>query len=161
MSGESLCFAFLAVGLPLFLLLRYARSRACSAQQRRTLKAMLIALVINTSVVLVATKAREARLFVLPLVLVFPLLGVAWRSEWQHQGGLRRLLRVLRSWPYALGALFALGIIILVSDHVFVLSDGVPSENLFHEYFMLQSAFMVLCVLADIQRPVGVTTPLE
>ncbi len=149
MSGESLSFAFLAMGLPVFLLLRYALRPACTTENKKWIKAMLIGLVLNTAVVLVATKAREARLFVLPLLLVMPLLGTAWRSEIGQHGGFAKLVGTLRHWPYALAFVFFAGIVVLVSDYVFSLSDGVPSANLFHEYFVLQALFMGCCILSD------------
>lgn len=152
MAGESLCFAFLAVGLPVFLIARYALSTACSADNRRWVKAFLIGLVLNTAVVLVATKAREARLFVLPLMLVLPLLGRAWSVEVERHGGLATLFRPLKTWYYALAFVLFAAIVVLVSDHIFSLSDGVGSENLFHEYFVLSALFMGCCILSDTER---------
>ena len=152
MSGETLCFAFLALGLPVFLIARYALSPMCTDDHKRWIKAFVIAVVLNTAVVLVATKAREARLFALPLLLVLPLLGRAWSVEVGRHGGLVGLLGFFKRWHYALVFFFFGGIVVLVSDHIFSLSDGVGSENLFHEYFVVQSLFMGCCLLADVHR---------
>jgi len=152
MAGESLCFAFLALGLPLFLLARYVVSVHCSVVHKQWMQAFLIALLLNTAVVFVAAKAREARLFALPLLMLLPLLGAAWRTEMERHGGFRAMLAVLRSWPYVLAFMIALCVIILISDHVFVLSDTVPSQNLYHEYFIGQALFMSTCILSDLKR---------
>ncbi len=152
MAGESLCFAFLALGLPCFLLARYALGEVCTPEHLRWIKAFLIALVLNTAVVFAATKAREARLFALPLLLVLPLLGRVWSVELARHGGWGGMFRFMRQWHYVLlFGLFA-GILVLITEHVFILSDGVPSENLFHEYFLAQSLFMACCILSDAHR---------
>ncbi|MBK8612163.1 MAG: hypothetical protein IPN85_01510 [Flavobacteriales bacterium] len=151
-AGESLSFLFLALGLPLFLIGRYVLGPACPASHKQQVRAMLIALLVNTAVVLVATKAREARLFALPLVLVFPLLGHAWQAEMARHQGFFGLFRFLRRWDLAMFFLFAGSLVVLVSDHLFVLSDGVASENLFHEVFMVQALFMLCCWLSDITQ---------
>lgn len=159
MAGESLCFLFLAIGLPLFLLARYVLSPDCPPAHKRWIESFLIALVLNTAVVLMATKAREARLFTLPLLLVLPMIGAAWSKEMERHHGIRGLLAPLKRWPYAISFLYAGGLVVLVSDHVFQLSDGVGSANLFHEYFVVQSLFMCACLLSDAarRRPVPVS----
>lgn len=152
MAGESLCFLFLALGLPLFLIGRYVLLPECPAPHKQRVRAMLIALLLNTAVVLVATKAREARLFALPLIFVFPLLGHAWHAEMARHQGFRGVFHSLRRWDLALLFLFAGSLVVLVADHVFVLSNGVASENLFHEVFIGQALFMLCCWLSDIAR---------
>ena len=160
MAGESLSYCYLALGLPLFLLGRYAISSECLPQYQRLIRAVLIALVVNTAAVFVAAKAREARLFALPLLLVLPLLGRVWLVELRRHGGFVRMLGFFKRWDYALVFLLSGGLLMLVSDHVFSLSDGVPSENLFHEYFMVQSLFIVCCLLSDFyQRAAGRRKP--
>ncbi|HRH39286.1 MAG TPA: hypothetical protein PK760_13130, partial [Flavobacteriales bacterium] len=75
MAMESLCYLSMVMALPVFLLVRYQRSMACTEDERRMLRAFWIALVLNTVAVLVAAKAREARSFALPLIIVWPLIG--------------------------------------------------------------------------------------
>jgi hypothetical protein len=111
-------------------------------------RAFLITLFLNTLVVLFFAQAREARLFALPIILVWPLLGKAFLTELARHGGwegfLAYFVRPARSF---------LLIILLVAIYVLVrlafpMSTGIQQDNPFHEYIAVQTLFMVACLIA-------------
>ena len=72
---ETIISIFLTLALPLLLLIFYRNRSSASTEDRKLIKAFLLTAVINTVIVLVSARAREARLFALPLVFLWPLLG--------------------------------------------------------------------------------------
>lgn len=147
MAGESLSFLYLSIGLSIFLIATYAIRGDLSKVNRVLVRGFLLTMFLNTLVILLATKAREARLFFLPVLLISPLLGRAWLRDLNRMGGMKGYFKIRAYWPGMLLFLFGASILVLFSDHVFRLSDGVGSRNLHHEYFLAQSLFILLNVL--------------
>lgn len=150
-AGESLCYLALVLALPVFLLVRFQRSTSCSDEDRRLLRAFWISLVVNTITVLVAAKAREARLFALPLIFVWPLFGKVVQSEIERHGGWRLMLsffeRPLSAFEFVLKAI----VWIFAVHFGFALSTGIPQDNLFHEYLIAAGLLILTCTMADAQ----------
>jgi hypothetical protein len=142
MTWETFIYLYLVFGIP-FALLLTTRGNGPRSWER----AFLVSLVLNTVVVLVCTKAREARLFMLPLVLLWPWMGERLATLTDDDNGWRMLLPLLRKWEYALVLLMAMGCAILVMDRGWDLSDGNASGNPWHEYFLAQTLVLILAVL--------------
>jgi len=77
---ETLVGIFLVLAWPLVLL------RPLLGRHRLLTMGFAVSLVINTMMVLLMAKAREARLFALPLMLVWPMLGLR-RYAWPNLKG--------------------------------------------------------------------------
>ena len=156
MTWESFIYLYLAIGLPAGILFAAKPGedgpRTFAPRYRG---AFLLALVINSTVVLLCTKAREARLFALPLLFAWPLLGSILRDSWNELLPLRAIRSMFARWEYALFFVFVLGLLVLVSDHGWELSDGNASGNLWHEYFLLQSVLILLYFMARRWRTGG------
>ena len=152
MTAETLCYLVLTLALPVFLLTRYGRTATSTQEERERLKAFWIALALNTALVLIAAKAREARVFALPLVLAWPLLGKAWTAEMERHGGWQGLAAPFSRIDLAVLFLaFAVAVAWFVG-HVFVLSTGIPQDNLFHEYLVAELLFIAACLISDRAR---------
>lgn len=153
--AETVAYLLLVLALPTYLLLRF-RGQAPGLQGRLT-AGFLVALALNTAVVLSAALAREARLFALPLLLGWPLLGAALKAELRQAGGWRGLAALLRNYRTAavLAALLA-----LVSFAVFRLfepSTGIEEDSLFHEWLIAELGLIAALVLA--RRRMRATAP--
>ena len=103
-------------------------------------------MLLNTIVVLFCTKAREARLFALPLVFVWPFLGGMLVNA-KELLGLPNLRSMLKHWEYATVLLLIFGLLALFVDRGWELGDGNASGNLWHEYFLVQSGAILLHVM--------------
>jgi hypothetical protein len=148
MLGESLGYMALVLVLPVFLLARFQKSKACSDEERTLLRAFWIALVLNTIVVLLAAKAREARLFALPMIFAWPLLGKVITAEIERGGGLRSFLSFLRKPLWAIGFVVKSTVLIISVRKLFVLSTGIQQDNLFHEYLIGELLLILICLYA-------------
>lgn len=145
--GETIGFMLLVLALPLFL---FFRQRTSIAQAWR--KAFIIALLLNVPLVLVGAYAREARLFALPLVMLWPFMGSALHAELAQHGGWRGLLQTFRS-PLAALTLIAIGTLIAFGAYAgFTLTAGWQQDNLFHELLIAQLVFIAACMIASPRR---------
>ena len=91
-SVETLMGIFLVLAWPLVLL------RSLLSRYRLLTMGFAVSLVINTLMVLLMAKAREARLFALPLMLIWPLLGLrqyAWPTMKRSFGPKNGLILML------------------------------------------------------------------
>lgn len=75
-------FSFILVLGPVSYLLFIAqRNMHFNGMQKRYIRAFFLALIINTPIVMLATLAREARLYALPLIFLWPLIGQMFGAE--------------------------------------------------------------------------------
>ncbi len=74
-SIETIVSAFLVLAIPIYLVYKIYKKNLIEESHSDLLKAGAISILINTPIVLLSTRAREARLFALPLVFLWPLLG--------------------------------------------------------------------------------------
>ncbi|HUH47575.1 MAG TPA: hypothetical protein VLZ54_10515 [Arenibacter sp.] len=137
-------FSFLLVLVPaLYFLFVTNKEKKFTTVQKRFVQAFLIGLLINTPVIMLATLARESRLFALPLIFLWPLAGQLF---WKELTLLMRpdlYLEVFRSWP---NRLYFLGLCILnylISFKVYVPSFP-AADNFFNEYLFI--VFLLISV---------------
>ncbi len=78
---ESVVSCVMALGPIGLLALMYARAHALREDERPLVVAALVTAFINTPLVFVTARAQEARLFVLPLIFMWPLLGHWFRQS--------------------------------------------------------------------------------
>ncbi len=152
MAGESLCYLTLVLALPSFLLYRHGRSDTSSPADRARLQAFWITLVLNTLVVLFAAKAREARLFALPMVLGWPLLGKAIMDELRRAGGIGSFLAFMRQPLLAIEFAVKAVVLCIAVYRFFSLSTGIELDNLFHEYLIAELLLILVCLYAGKYR---------
>ncbi|MCB9183097.1 MAG: hypothetical protein H6591_04195 [Flavobacteriales bacterium] len=152
MAGESLCYLTLALALPSFLLYRHGRSDASSPADRAMIQAFWITLVLNTLVVLFAAKAREARLFALPMILGWPLLGKAIMDELRRAGGIGSILSFMRQPLLAIAFVVKAVVLSIAVYRFFSLSTGIEQDNLFHEYLIAELLLILVCLYAGKYR---------
>lgn len=74
-SIESLVCIITTLGFPLFIALEYLYKHNVTKEEQRYFSALLLTCFLNTAIVLLTARARESRLFALPLLLWWPILG--------------------------------------------------------------------------------------
>ncbi len=144
MAGETVGYLLMTLLFPALLLWRSGRRGASPGLTR----AFWIALALNTAAVLWAAKAREARVFALPLLIAWPLLGKALADVAAAFGGWRVLLK--RCLKPRILALLTIGsaAAYLAVRRAFVLSSNVPGDNLWHEFLALALVLSAALLLA-------------
>ena len=136
---ETLVGIFLVLAWPLVLL------RRLLGKLRFFTLGLVASLVVNTFIVLFMAKAREARLFALPLLLIWPLLGLRRYNlqgfKWQPS-------------PVAL-LLLVLGVggTVHLAWNVYQSTVGTNTDNLFREYLTLYG--ISLAFYGSFSRPKG------
>jgi hypothetical protein len=80
---ESVISIFLAVGFQVYILFEYITENTLDVKEKKMVNSFLLALILNMLVVLTTTRARETRLFALPLVFLWPIFGKYFLHELQ------------------------------------------------------------------------------
>ncbi|WP_299705391.1 hypothetical protein [uncultured Pontibacter sp.] len=137
---ESIASFILAIGLQSYLLYCYASRKLLSTTEKRYITAFILALIINTLVVILTTQARETRLFALPLVFLSPLLGKYLIREYKFIRN--KLLRAPKN--ELLRSLLLLAVLIslslIITNSFYFQTIGSPAENLFDEYIAVAAS---------------------
>jgi hypothetical protein len=144
---ETLFYFLLVLAPGLYLLFVTRKKKVFTTVQKRFVQAFFISLLINTPVIMLATLARESRLFALPLIFLWALGGQLFWKELTLLVRPDLYLEVFKGWP---NRLYLLGLCILnylISFKVYV--PSFPAEdNFFNEYlfivFLLISVHLLL-----------------
>jgi len=146
-SVETIASFFLVLGPSIYFVSRILRKRPLTILEKKYLIAFFIVLIINTPIVLLATLAREARLFAMPLIFLWPLAGQLYGKELALLMKWGLYLDCFKNWSYSL-LLLVLGLLnYMVSFKLYV--PSFPSkDNFFNEYLfgvlLLMSLHFVL-----------------
>ncbi|HOY32083.1 MAG TPA: hypothetical protein PKW80_09410 [Bacteroidales bacterium] len=130
-SNESIISLFLAVGLHFYFIFWYLKDAGLTLFERKLIKSFILTLIINSVVILLAAKAREIRLFALPLLFVWPIIGKVVLSEFKlMKTGYKNLKNLL----FVPLFLFLSFISLIISNYIYTLTEPDRNENFFHEY---------------------------
>lgn len=152
-SALETVFSFILVlGPVLYLFLMAQRSLSFNGMQKRYIKAFFFVIVINTPIVMLATLAREARLFALPLIFLWPLVGQLFGKEMAMMCKARLYMECFCSLR---NILYLIGAVILnywISFKLYL--PSFPTEdNFFNEYlFIMLLLISVHFILHNNQR---------
>lgn len=125
--SETCWMLFLVVGLPLQLSLLFPGN-----WPKRDRQSFWIALLINTVVVLATARAREARLFALPLIFAWPWLAGAVKILYAEVEQ-RAAAMAKNAWIY----LLLLPLAYYLAKYTFTQTAANPAENWFNEYLFV------------------------
>lgn len=147
-SVETLVSFFLVLGPSLYFLYISMKPKAFTILEKKYVLAFLIALVINTPIVMAATLARETRLFALPLFFLWPLVGQLFGKNLTHLLRPGLYIDCFKNWRYSLLLLILCLINYAISFKLYV--PSFPSkDNFFNEYlfvllFMISLHFVLV-----------------
>ena len=141
---ESLVSGFLVLGWPLYLLF-YTDKNSLTDREKRLIPAVVLSVVLNTIVVLLMTKARELRLFALPLIFLWPLLGKCFLSSVKRMSltFLKRehLLRIIGT----ISVLLVLLVLVYLLAYNWYLPTGThPEDHGLRFYLWFSSSFVLV-----------------
>ena len=125
--SETCWMLFLVVGIPLQLSLLFPE-----AWPKRDRQAFWLALLLNTVVVLATARAREARLFALPLIFAWPWLAGAVKILYAEVEQ-RAAAMAKSAWIY----LLLLPMAYFLGKYTLTQTAANPAENWFNEYLFL------------------------
>lgn len=125
--SETCWMLFLVVGIPLQLSLLFPE-----AWPKRDRQAFWLALLLNTVVVLATARAREARLFALPLIFAWPWLAGTVKMLYAEVEQ-RAAAMAKSAWIY----LLLLPMAYFLGKYTLTQTAANPAENWFNEYLFL------------------------
>lgn len=161
---ETITSFFLTIGPFLYFLKVYFTTSSPGPSEKQFIKAFWLCLIINTPIVVAATFAREARLFVLPLFFLWPFAGCFLSSELKLLSTYNYVHSVLRNLKYLAIFIFLNWINYLISFEVYSPSFGVQEDNYFNEYlfvliFIMITHFLLRSFMRLTQTMKKTTTP--
>lgn len=144
-ASESIISFYLVLGVPLLFLYHLTKEKLDSALNLQLTRSFFLTLIINSLVVILMTKAREARLFALPLVFIWPVFSQLFKEQIRLVTDLKTYLHMLRKWTYLLAFLFFNFINYLVSQHLYV--NTVGGDDWFTEYMQVINFILISTIL--------------
>ncbi|MBC8769521.1 hypothetical protein H4O18_16100 [Arenibacter sp. BSSL-BM3] len=154
-SVETIVSFFLVLGPSLYFLYMSMKPKAFTLLEKKYVLAFLVALVINSPIVMAATLARETRLFALPLFFIWPLVGQLFGKDLTLLSRPGLYLDCFKNWRYRILLLALCLINYMVSFKLYVPSFP-AKDNFFNEYLfvllLMISLHFVLVTFKDKNR---------
>jgi len=153
---EVFVLLFVVILFPLFIAYQSIDTIMADKSQKKALKATLLALAINTPIVFIGTRAREARLLALPLVFLWSLMGsLIHQSLQKFVFDLKKVLpwfshRKLRSALWILLLLFLTLFLAFFSFHVYKPTLGGNSDFGFRAYLFVILVYVTFSYLLPV-----------
>ncbi|MGB0999111.1 MAG: hypothetical protein ACPG4W_04170 [Flavobacteriales bacterium] len=141
---ESLISFFLVLGTPLYLLYNGVKKNMMNdVDSEKYLRAFLITVLINSAIVLLTTKAREARLFVVPMFFIWPLFTRLFYEDIKLLISLKNYKSTFSNLSYVASFTFLNGLNYILSFKIYETTIGHPNDNYFNEY-LFAMLFIIL-----------------
>ncbi|MCK0192409.1 hypothetical protein [Arenibacter sp. F20364] len=135
-SVETLVSFFVVMGPSLYFLYMTRKARVFTTMEKKYVLSFLLALAINTPIVMTATLARETRLFALPLVFLWPLAGQLFGRDLALLMKPRLYLACFKDWRYSVLLLLLSFMSYAVAFRLYVPSFP-AKDNFFNEYLFI------------------------
>ena len=142
-SIETIISIVLTLGIFIYFLFSSKRDHQASETEKTFVNAFILSCVLNTLVVLIAAFAREARLFSLPLVFLWPLMAQYCLKEIKLLLTFKVYLKCFARWKYCI----TFGIVSVVNYIIsfVVYMPSFPSDdNYFNEYLFV--SLQLICL---------------
>jgi hypothetical protein len=135
-SIESIFSFFLIYLIPLYLLF-VLYIKKIKIAHKKYLIAFFITLIINTIIVYSTTKAREVRLFVIPLFFLWPIFSNLFLSEIKILFDTKIYKIHFKNWKFIVSFLIIFVINYLISYKIYWFSFVSQKSNYFNEYLFI------------------------
>jgi hypothetical protein len=135
---ESLISFFLVLGLPLYFLINGVKNRGVYwTKYHKYVNAFLLTVIINSVIVLFLTQAREVRLFVIPMLFIWPIFSRLFIEDLKLLISIKQYISTFSKLNYVAFFAFLNFLNYTLSFKVYETTIGSPSENYFNEYLFI------------------------
>ena len=141
---ETISSFFLIMLFPLFLLFRHRVYIHQQNELNQTVRAFFLIFILNTFIVLTSAYARESRLFALPLLWIFPLLGQLLARDWELVKSIKSLNFRTLKWPVLLIQLLILMLAYYYCYFMYRTTIQLPETTFNRGYLFL---IILLCII--------------
>jgi hypothetical protein len=150
---ESICSMLLIFALPLYFLYYYFRNKTqLSIITSKLIKAFLITLIINTLIVFLNTKAREVRLFVIPLFYLWPIFGVLFLNDFKLLFNVKAYRSLLLNKTYVFYGVI-LNILAFIFSFVIYHPTSGPRLGVFNLYLFISFSIIIAHFFISKSKP--------
>ncbi|MFI1744138.1 hypothetical protein [Thalassobellus sediminis] len=150
---ESICSMLLIYALPLYFLCYYYRNKKqVSVINSKLIKAFLITLIINTLIVFLNTKAREVRLFVIPLFYFWPIFGAFFLNDFKLLFNLSAYRSLLLNKTYVFYVVI-LNILTFIFSFVLYKPTSGPRLGVFNLYLFISFSIIIAHFIINKSKP--------
>jgi hypothetical protein len=132
---ESLVSFFLVLGLVSYFFLMKNWQR--NSSEKHVESAFLMTVILNSSIVFLFTFAREARLFALPLIFVWPYFTVLFKEQLKIYKDFKLIKQALINWKFIGVLFFILGLNYIIAYKTFYSLYYLREANHFLDYFFI------------------------
>ena len=137
-ATETIFSFFLILGLPIyFLVISIIKKSYSSLLEKNLVKSFLITVIINSVIVILTTKARESRLFVIPLFFLWPIFFNYLKEEICEVFKFSNYIKLFKRWDYTLVLGFLIFLNKLICYKIYKITIGDPSQNYFNLYLFI------------------------
>jgi len=134
-SSETIISMFVILGVPCYFTYFILRNRIVTQKQMKFINAFLLTVIINSIIVLLFTKAREVRLFAIPLFFIWPIFSELFREEIKIVCSPNLYLQIFKQWKYTLFFLFLNFLNYMISFNLYKTTVG--GDDYFSEYLFV------------------------
>lgn len=140
-ASETIISFFLILGVPLYFIFTIKKTRVLTLQQLKLINAFLLTVIINSLIVLLVTKAREARLFVLPMFFIWPVFTTLFKHEIKLICSPQLYFKMFLRWKYLLFFLFFNFLNYMISQYLYVNTAG--GDDWFTQYLFVVNFILI------------------
>jgi hypothetical protein len=149
---ETFISFFVELGAPLYFTFHFLQKKSpISPERMKYIRAFLLTVVLNSIVVVLTTKAREVRLFIIPLFFLWPIFGQLFVEELKLLIRPKLYWQTFTKWPYLLFFIFLNFFNYFLSFKIYVLTLGFHSENYFGEYLFIMNSIIITHLLINLR----------
>tara|TARA_B100001287_G_scaffold5367_1_gene4133 strand:+ start:251 stop:1384 length:1134 start_codon:yes stop_codon:yes gene_type:complete len=129
---ESLLSFFLILGLPIYL--TFYGLKIKNTENEKYINAFLVTVILNSTVVFTLTMAREARLFTIPMLFIWPIFSKIFIEDIRLLFTLNNYKLIFYNFNNVVSFIFLNFLNYTLSFKAYETSIGKPKENYFNEY---------------------------
>ena len=134
-SSETIISMFVILGIPLYFIYFILKNRIVTESQMKFINAFLLTVIINSVIVLLFTKAREVRLFAIPLFFIWPIFSTLFKEEIKTVCSISNYIQIFKRWKYLLFFLFFNFLNYMISFKLYKTTVG--GDDYFSEYLFV------------------------
>ena len=135
-SVETIISLVVTLGLFIYFLLASSKHHDPSVKEKWLIKAFIPSCFLNTLIILLAAFSKEARLFAIPLVFLWPIMAQCCLNEFRLLLSFKYYIQCFKNWKYAVLLGFLTFMNYLISFVLYI--PSFPSvDNYFNEYLFL------------------------
>ncbi len=142
---ETLISLFIILGIPIYLLInRINRDKKVEESNKKYIQAFLLTALINSIIVITSAKAREVRLFAIPLLYIWPIFSNIFYEDIKAFFTIKNYIHLFSNISNCILFILLNSINYFISFEYYITTIGDRKYNLFSEYLFLYILIIII-----------------